>query len=159
MASYSAILLNDVQGEKSGKILQTKSTKQVCRGELLLFLQRDRVIPRKDRKPAHNYQVASDPAITLYCCEDDVAPLSDYEYSLMIAVRSREGRYEVFQNDILDWGSKLKIGDFIYATLPSKSPVSNQPTVSKIEYVGPLPAERGTHFGVEIMVNIEMIIR
>ena len=153
MASEAAILLKDVQGEKSGKLLQTKSTKQVCRGELLLLLPRDRVIPRKDGRPAHNYQVASDPAVTLYCPEDDVAPLSDYEYNLMKGVKSRGARYEVFQKDLLDWGSKLKAGDFVYATLPSKSPVPNQQTVSKIEYVGPLPNEHGIQFGVEIMVN------
>ena len=153
MASEAAILLKDVQGEKSGKILQSKSAKQVCRGGLLLLLPRDRVIPRKDGRPAHNYQLASDPAVTLYCTEDDVAPLSDYEYHLMKGIKSRESRYEVFQKDLLDWGSKLKVEDFVYVTLPSKSPLPNQTAVSRIEYVGPLPNENGVQFGVEIMVK------
>ena len=152
MAS-EAILLKDARGEKISKLLQTKSAKTVYRGELLLLLQREKVIPRKDGRPAHNYQVASDLAVTLYCPEDDVAPLSNYEYHLMKGIKSREARYEVFQKDLLDWGSKLKVGDFVYATLPSKSPVPNQLTVSRIEYVGPLPNEYGVLFGVEIMVN------
>ena len=108
MAAEAAFLLKDIQGEKSlRKVagLLKSSSKVVCRGELLLTIPRVKVIPRKDNKPAHNYQLASDPAVTLFCTEDDVAPISDYEYHLMVAVKSREVRYEVFQKDILDWGS------------------------------------------------------
>ena len=86
MASEAAILLKDLQGEKSGRILKTNA-KLVCRGELLLLLPRVKVIPRKDGKPAHNYQLASDAAVTLYCPEDDIAPLADYEYHLLEAVK------------------------------------------------------------------------
>lgn len=155
--SEAAILLKDVQGEKSqGKIggLFKSSIKSVYRGELLLLLPRVKVIPRKDNKPAHNFQLANDPSVTLFCPEDDVAPLSDYEYNLMVAIKSREARYDVFRIDLLDWGSKLKEGNFVYATLPSKSPVSNQRAVSVIRYVGPLPKEDGILFGVEIQVGV-----
>lgn len=153
MASEAAILLKDVQWERRSKILWTKSVKAIVRGELLILLPRDKVVPRKDGSPAHNYQLASDPAVTLYCPEDDVAPLSDYEYNLMNAIKSQGDRYEVFQKDLLDWGSKLKVGDFVYATLPSNSPLSDKKTVSRIEYIGPLPNEDGVQFGVEITVN------
>ena len=156
MASEAAILLKDIQGEKSGRILKPNS-KQVYRGELLLLLPRVKVIPRKDCKPAHNYQLASDPAVTLYCSEDVIAPLADDEYHLLEAVKSREARFEVFVNDVLDWGSKLKPGIFVKATLPSKALVNNQSTVSRVEYVGPLPNENGIQFGVQIMVNISKI--
>ena len=155
MAREAAILLKDVQGEKIlGKIagLQRISSKVLCRGELLLTLPRVKVVPRKDGKPAHNYQIASDPAVTLFCIEEDMAPLSDYEYHLMEAVKSREARYYLLQKDLLDWGSKLKIGTFVYVALPSKSPVSNQCAVSVIKYIGPLPNEHGIQFGVEIQV-------
>ena len=147
----------DFQGEKSlGKIgsLFKSSTKAVYRGELLLRLPRVKVTPRrKDGKPAHNYQIADDPSVTLFCTEDDVAPMSDYEYHLMEAITSREARFHVFCKDILDWGSKLKEGTFVYMTLPSKTPVSSQRAVSVIRYIGPLPNERGIQFGVEIEVN------
>ena len=152
----AAILLKDVQGEKSGGKIGgffKPSTKAVCRGELLLLLPGVKVIPRKDGKPAHNFQLATDPSVTLFCPEDDVAPLSDYEYHLMEAIKSREARFDVFRKDILDWGSKLKEGTFVYVALPSKTPVSNQRAVSVIKYVGPLPNERGIQFGVEIQVS------
>jgi hypothetical protein len=154
MATEAAFLLKDAQGEKSsGKIggLFKPNSKLVCRGELLLTTPRVKRIPRKD---AHNYQLASDPAVTLFCSEDDVAPISDYEYHLMAAVKSREARYEVFQKDVLDWGSKLKEGTFVYVALLSKSPVPNQNAVSVIKYIGPLPNEHGILFGVEIQVSM-----
>ena len=154
----AAMLLKDVQGEKNhGKIagLWKSSSKTLCRGELILLLPRVKVIPRKDGKPAHNYQLVSDPSITLYCDDfSDLAPLSDYEYRIMVAIRSREARYEVFQKDILDWGTKLKKEIFVHATLPSKDPISYQRAVSKIKYIGPLPNEHGIWFGVEITVSL-----
>ena len=157
MAAEAAFLLKDIQGEKSlGKIagLWRSNSKLVCRGELLLTIPRVKITPRKDGKSAHNYQLASDPAVTLFCTEDDVAPISDYEYHLLTGVKSREARYAVFQKDILDWGSKLKVEDFVYVALPSKSLVPNQCAVSVIKYIGPLQNEQGMQFGVEIQVSI-----
>ena len=73
----------------------------------------------------------------------------------MEAVKSRVTRYEVFQKDILDWGSKLKAGNFVYVTLPSAASysTSNQRAVSVIRYTGQLPNKHGIHFGVEIQVG------
>ena len=156
MAAEPAFLLKDVQGEKSlGKIqgLWRSNSKTVYRGELLLTIPRVKVIARKDGKPPHNYQLASDPAVTLFCTEDDVAPISDYEYHLLTGVKSREARYEIFQKDILDWGTKLKEGDFVYVATPSKSLAPNQWAVSVIKFIGPLPNEHGMQFGVEILVS------
>ena len=160
MAAEAAILLKDIQGEKNvGRIagLLKSGSKAVYRGELLLTLPRVKVVPRKDGKNAHNYQLASDPSVTLFCTEDDVAPVSDYEYHLMEAIKSREDRFDVFRKDILDWGSKLKEGTFVYVTLPSKTPLSNQRAVSVIKYAGPLPNERGIQFGVEIQVSTNTV--
>ena len=154
----AAILLKDVQGEKSiGRIagLLKSGSKTVCRGELILLLPRVKVVPRKDGKPAHNYQLVSDPSITLYCDDFDLAPLSDYECDIMEAIKSREARYEVFQKDILDWGAKLKKGTPVCVMLPSKYPVSGQRAVSMIKYIGPLPNEQGIQFGVEITVSYQ----
>ena len=91
--------------------------------------------------------------MTLYCSEHDVAPLSDYEYYLLDAIKSREARYDVFQKDLLDWGSKLKPESYVYVTLPSKAALPNQHAMSVIRYIGPLPNEHGVLFGVEIMVS------
>ena len=150
-----AILLKDTQGEKNhGKVenLFRSRSRTVCRGELLISLPRVKVVPRKDGKAAHNFQLDSDPSVTLFCPEDDVAPLSDYEYSLMVAIKSRGARFDVFRKDMLDWGSKLKKGTFMYVALPSITPVTNQRAVSLIRYVGQLPHEHGTLFGAEIQV-------
>ena len=156
----AAILLKDHRGEKSlGKIggLFKSNVKTVLRGELLFLLPRVKVIPRKDGKPAHNYQIANDLSITLFCPEEDMAPMSDYEYNLMAAIKSTEARYKVFQEDKLDWGSKLKEETFVNVTLPSRYsiPVSDpECAVSIIRYIGPLPNENGILFGVEIRVSI-----
>ena len=156
MAAESYILLKDIQGEKE-RLFKT-SSKLVCRGELLLVLPRIKVIPRKDGKPTHTHQLASDTSVTLYCSEHDVAPLSDYEYHLLYAIKSREARYDVFQKDLLDWGSKLKPESQVYVTLPSKADLPNQHVLSIIKYIGPLSEERGVRFGVEIMVSIHMTL-
>ena len=157
MAAEAALLLKNIQGEKTlGKLagLWKSNSKLVCQGELVLTIPRVKIIPRKNGKPAHNYQVAlSDPVVTLFCPEDGVAPISDYEYHLLSGIKSREARYGVFQKDILDWGSKLKEGEFVYVALPSKTPASNQCAVSVIKYIGPLPNEHGMQFGVEIQVS------
>lgn len=160
MATEAALLLKDIQGEKSlGKIggfFRSNSKLTVYRGELLLTIPRVKVIPHRDKKPAHNLQLASDPAVTLFCTEDDLAPICDYEYHLMGAIKSREARYEVFQKDILDWGSKLKAEMVVHVLLPSKAPVPNQQVLAIIRYIGPLPNESGVQFGVEIMVSMEV---
>ena len=149
MANEAVILLKDIQGEKGVHSSVTEpSTKSVpvCRGELLLGT----TIPARDGRL--NYHLARDPSITLYCTEDDVAPLSDYDYKLVIAVKTRESRYGLFQKDILDWGSNLKEGDLVYVALPSKCPAPSQHVVAVIRYIGPLPNEEGVQFGVEIQV-------
>ena len=158
MATEAALLLKDVQGEKThGKIagLWKSSSKIVYRGELILLLPRVKVIPRKDGKPAHNYQLASDPSLTLFCSEQDLAPMSDYEYHLMVAVKSREARFDFFQKDFLDWGSKLKTETVVYVALPSRAGLlPNQRAVAIIRYIGHLPGENGVQFGVELTVSI-----
>ena len=93
MTTEAVIVLRDVQGEKSiGKIggFFKSSGKTVCRGELLIPLPRVKVIPPKYGGNAHNYHLASDPSVTLFCTEDDVAPLADYEYNLMVSVPPRK---------------------------------------------------------------------
>jgi hypothetical protein len=157
MSAEAAFLLKDIQGVKSlGKIggLFKSNTKLICRGELLLTIPRAKIFPRKDGKPPHNHQLASDLEVTLFCTEDDVAPISDYEYHILSGVKLREVRYEVFVKDILDWGSKLKEGTFVHVALPSKILVPDQNAVSVIKYIGPLTNEHGIQFGVEIVVSI-----
>ena len=156
-ADEAVILLSDIQGEKVNlgilEGLFKSNVRPVHQGELLLSLPKAKVTPRKDGKPAHNYHLATDLYVTLFCTEHDVAPLSNHEYCLMAAIKSREAHYEIFQKGILDWGSKLKKGSFVHVILPSKSQVSNQHAVSVIRYIGPLPNENGIQFGVEIQVS------
>ena len=134
MAAEAAILLRDVQGKKGGRMagLLKSSSKSVRHGELLLPPPRIIVIPRKDGKLAHNYQLASDPSVTLYGSEDDVASLSEDEFRLLVGIKSREARYEVFQNEMLDWGSKLKLETYVYVCLLYTSPSPRDATLSRM---------------------------
>ena len=152
----AVILLKDIQGEKTLGILESffkSNARPVHQGELLLGLPKAQVVSRKDGKPSHNYKLANDFDVTLFCTEHDVAPLSDHEYHLMEAVKSRQTRYGLFQKDMLDWGTKVKEGNIVRVTLPSKTPASSRSAVSVIRYVGPLPNEPGIKFGVEICVS------
>lgn len=155
----AAILLREHQGEKSlGRLggFFKSNARTLYRGELLFLLPRVKIVPRKDGKNAHNYQIADDSSITLFCSGGDVAPISDYEYHLMAAIKSREARYKAFNAGKLDWGSNLREGILVNVTLPSRYPISDQVerAVSVIRYIGPLLNENGILFGIEIQVSI-----
>ena len=75
-----ALLLQDVQGEKSGSLLAFRKKRDVAvlRGSLLVALPPKDATSGADGKPAHNYSVYNED-ITLYCSEYDIAPLTNYE--------------------------------------------------------------------------------
>ena len=142
-------LRQEAQGERGGILAGLlKLNKSVFRGDLLLYLPKKKVVSRKNKNLVHNYQVASDPAVTLFCDEQDVAPLSDNEYHLLKAIKSNEARYEAFLKERLDWGSTLKPGSFVYVNFKS-----NQRGSALIRYIGHIPNECGMKFGIEILVS------
>ena len=163
-----AILLQDSRGEKTDTSLvgavknlvgagRKSSSVVVVRGELLVPIPGDEITPRGDGQKPHNYRLNREPTVSLYC-EDEFAPLGEYEYLLLEGIKSQTARYEAFisANNILDWGSKLKPGDAVYVGLPSQHTTPVQYAEAIIRYVGGLKTEPGIQFGVEITVRLKL---
>ena len=110
-----------------------------------------------DGKPAYNYRVVGDD-IMMYCSEYDVAPLTDYEFNLVSGIKSIGARYEAFVNDIMDWGSTVKVNDIVYVSLPSQQAIERtKRCLAVVRWIGLLPGEEGTKFGVELFVSLSSL--
>ena len=157
----NAILLKDSPAEKTDtsftgtvkNLLGRKSSSVVVvRGELLVPIPENEITPRSDGQTPHNYRLKQDPTVTLFCKEDDIAPLGKREFLLLEGIKSHMACYDVFSNQ-LDWGSKLKPGGVVYVGLPTQHAVPVQYAAAVIRYVGGLKTEPGIQFGVEITVR------
>ena len=162
-----AILLQDSPGEKTDTSIvgtvktylgRKSSSVVVVRGELLVPIPGDEITPRNDGQKPHNYRLKRDQTVSLYCKDngDDIAPLGEYEYLLLEGIKFTTTRYKVFisANNILDWGSNLKMGDAVYVGLLTQHTAPVQYAAAVIRYVGGLNGETGIHFGVEITVRL-----
>lgn len=146
-----ALLLKDVQGDKAAKFWG-RSAWNVVRGEILLLLPN---LPKKDGKTVPNYMLAHDPAVTLYCDRPDITILREYQNHLLLPIKSREVRYQLFKQGLLEWGSKLNKGDYVYVRVPSESAESTKRVSCIIRFIGKQPEEGDcVYFGVEIQVYI-----
>ncbi len=160
-----AVLLEDKLGEKysslMGGLFKRTSTVNVLRGELLVLIPGDKITPRNNGEKPHNYRVKSDATITLYCDEQEVAPMGSYEFLLLEAVSTAIVRYSMFlSGNILDWGQRLQPGDDVYVVVPGLTHVPTQATpraAARVCYVGGLGLGEdfigGVFFGVEIVVS------
>ena len=164
-----AILLQDSSGEKANTSIvgtvknflagrKSSSPVVVVRGEFLVPIPGDEITPRKDGQKPHNYHLKQEPTVSLYCKDDDVAPLGEYELWLLEGIKSRSQRYEVFisVSNKLDWGSRLKPGNMVYAFIPGQHTAPVQYAAAVIRYVGGLKTEPGIQFGVEITVRLSV---
>lgn len=161
------ILVQDLQGQKAptGLVGNVKGLLKgggepvnVFRGQLVVPIaeqQEDGAPLRGGDKKLYPFCLLEDPAVTVLCSEQHIAPMDPTEFQLMAGIRSREDRYEVFLSgdDLLEWGTQLKRGDHVLAALPSSNPRSQIKVVAVIRYVGELPQEAGIQFGVEILVS------
>ena len=160
LVGKGALLLQDVWGEKANSTitkiigLGKKGSVNVLKGTLLCSIPDKEQVPRQDGKPAHNYRVYKNDVVTLFCSEQEVAPLTNNEFHLLNAIKSPGARFEVFVNGVADWGSKLKLNDMVYVTLPSKQAIGNQRVRAAVRWIGVLPNEDGIKFGVEITVCV-----
>ena len=164
-----AILLQDSRGVKVNtsiagtvKILlggRKSSPCVVVRGELLVPIPPgDEITPRKGGQTPHNYYLKRELAVSLYCKDDDVALLSEYEFWLLEGIKSQTTRYDVFisASNMLDWGSRLKPGDVVYVAIPTQHAAPVHYAAAVIRYVGGLKTEPGIQFGVEITVSLSV---
>ena len=124
------------------------------RGELLVPIPESEITARSDRQTP-NYRLKQDPTVTLFCKEDDIAPLGKRDFLLLEGIKSHSARFDVFSNQ-LDWGSNLKPGDVVYVSLPSKHAIPVQYAAAVIHFVGHLKTEPGIQFGVEITVRLSV---
>ena len=157
-----AILLKDLVGEKSESVLVgvfkkvagRSSAVNVLRGELVERIPGDELTPRGEGQRPYNHYVKKDPAVLLYCHEQDIAPLGDKEFLLLEAIQTPAARYEVFvSGEKLDWGYDLKPGDTVYVSIPGLTVRPNQRAAAVIRFIGGVHPEPGIKFGIEIKVR------
>lgn len=154
MASFGAILLNDLQGAKldDGTISAIRkfvtgtppyTPTNVLRGELLSEIKKE--------LPFFNYVLYRDPNICLQCNENDVTSLTREEFLLLEAIMRPLDRLDAFTNKKLKYGVQLKLKSIVYVTLPEDH--SSSPREAVVRYKGEIDTLRGIFFGVEILVR------
>ena len=128
-----------------GKVISANALK----GELLIAIPGDKLVPRNDGKQPNNFRLVEDETLTVYAEADDIAPLSDHDFLLLVAIEcSSLTRYEVFISNKLEWGQDLKQGDGVFVTIQG-----NVRAAAIIRFIGMVTKRSGLWFGVEIMVR------
>ena len=94
-----------------------------------------------------NYKKYSDDLVKLYCKPEQVLQLSDEQFNLLLGVKYPFDRYKAL--NILHWVEKLKSGFGVNVTIPTIP----HPVRGVIRYIGLLPSEEGTKFGIELLVS------
>jgi len=94
-----------------------------------------------------NYKKYSDDSVKLYCEPERVHQLNDKQFNLLLGVRTTFDRYKAL--NILNWVETLKTKDIINVTIPTIP----HPVKGIVQYIGPLPGEEGTKFGIELLVS------
>ena len=95
-----------------------------------------------------NYKKFSDDSVKLYCGPECVHQLNDKQFNLLLGVKFSFDRYKMLK--ILPWVEKLQVGYAIKVTVP---PIPH-PVRGVVQYIGPLPGEDGTKFGIELLVSM-----
>ena len=97
--------------------------------------------------PPLNYKKYSDNSVKLYCKPEHVWQLNEEDFNLLLGVKKPSDCYKAL-ND-LNWVRKLIIGFGVNVTIPTIP----HPVSGVIWYIGPLPDEEGTKFGLELLVR------
>ena len=83
---------------------------------------------------------------TLHCTLTELKQLTCKQNNLLMGVSRLDSRLEVLCK--LDWVEKLDIESIVYVTIPTIT----VPVQGIIRFIGKLPEEVGTKFGIEILV-------
>ena len=146
------ILLKDKPAEKAstrfGGRVKRVTPVNALKGDLLIAIPDDKLKPRSHRKRPSKYRLVKDETITVHAEIDDIAPLTDRDFQLLLAIETPLARYEVFSSNEMKWGLGLKPGDAAYVTIQGNVRVR-----AIIRYIGELAKLPGRLFGVEIMVR------
>ena len=150
------ILLEDTTAYKQSRrwsMLTAKSyTKQdILKGSLLIELTEAESTERsKDFAPPLNYKKypgSSYDLVILYCKPEHVLQLNDQQFELLLGVRLPFDRFNAL--NILNWVENLKGGFAVNVAIPTIS----YPVRGIVRYIGLLPDEEGTKFGIELLVS------
>ena len=149
--SDTFMLLVDLIGFKSSKSWLPRGPveERVHRGTLLVGLSEAEAKETKQYcNPTLNYKIlSSEHLIQLFCKPEEVYPLTLHQKGLLIGIKSPYDRYRMAKS--LQWAEKLTLGDGVHVNIngiPSPIKVT-------IRYIGSLPEEDGTKFGVEMLVS------
>lgn len=106
---------------------------------------------RESRSPyaniPFNYKKYSNDSIKLFCKPEQILQLNDKQFNLLLGVKYYSNRYKAL--NILHWVEKLKVGNAVNVAIPTIP----QPVRGIIRYIGTLPDEVGTKFGIEMLVS------
>ena len=154
------ILTKDLPAERTASqfagLRTSKKAVNALRGELLVAIRGEDLIPRNDGAKPHNYRLERDMTVTLRAEEDEVAPLDLRDFLLLEAIKSTHSRFDTFIYAYkMEWGLSLKEGSEVFVAvnpeMPHHSWLRSRAAVCWVGELG--GSERGTVFGVEIMVG------
>ena len=146
-----AILLGDANGHTEMKFECGPSfrTKYVLRGTLLVRLSQEEVNELRHQSgitPPLNFKVLKEPAVKLHCEVNNVLLLNYQQKELLLAIGSTNDRLGAV--DKVEWAEKLSKGSTVYVSIPTIPTTAN----GIVHYIGKLPGEDGTKFGIELLV-------
>ena len=148
-----AVLLQDINGYKENKSVfygSSFSSKYVLRGTLLTRLSQEEIRELKQQQtgnaPPFNFKVLKDPGVKLYCNENAVRLLHYRQKELLLAIGVAINIFDAV--DKMEWAGKLTEGSTVYVSIPTL----RTPAKGIVRYIGKLPSEHGTKFGIELLV-------
>ena len=149
-----AVLLQDVSGYKENKSMfgygSTFSKKFALRGMLLTRLSQEEVrelrLQQAVNTPQFNFGALKDPSVKLCCNVNNVFLLNFKQKELLLAIAGAKDRFDAI--DKLEWAEKLAEESIVYVTIPPLLKTAK----GIVRYIGKLPGEPGTKFGVELLV-------
>lgn len=149
-----AVLVQDVNGYKENKSMfsysSTFTSKYVLRGSLLTRLSHQEIEELRQHQtgntPPFNFKVIGETSVKLHCEADDVRLLSYKQKEILLAINSTVDRF--YAIDKLEWAEKLTEESTVYVNVPTLCTVAK----GVVHYVGKLPGESGTKFGIELLV-------
>ncbi|XP_065913854.1 uncharacterized protein [Dysidea avara] len=97
------------------------------------------------RETEVNYKTMLGSSFCLSCKSRQVHKITLQQKNLLEGVKRLHDRTEVLQK--LNWVQKLQVGSLVFVTVPT-IPL---PVQGVVRYIGELPGETGTNFGVEFL--------
>ena len=151
------ILLQDCVGniiERNMLVLglSTKSTPtQVLKGELL------EALPEAEQPKYDSTRIAlagiDRKPLRLECSMADIARLTSEDAGLLLAISSRDLRYEIYiDKKRLEFGRRIRAGSQVSVEVEGLSKKLH----GAVWYIGELPPNIGTMFGVQLFVSIRL---